>query len=526
MLKSLPRISVAVVFAVVVLPNMPAHPASALAIDATPRSVAAAQSQTAFGWVGAGSVATDADTTPPSGSFVINNDDAVVGDPWNGTLWEQTLTGSVTDEPDPPGTIVQMAFSNDGEHWRYEPFIGGSGAFSTDWQIGDSRYGGKAPDGGFYPGLKTVYGKWQDAAGNWSDVATDTIEYVDASSIAQLLVDGNVELDAYSPTFKPSPDVTLTAVLNIPPPAPDYVTRVDFFGNAEETACAHEDWPSGATSVSIAWSLIDADCGYTTKDGVKNVFAEILTNNNYHDRVGGLVILDRVVPTADSPLPAFSLDHTVNEVAGNGASTLGQTAPTTSATTTIAWKASDKNPIAEYDLQRKVSSTWSGVAISDPSATSADQTVTSGTANQYRVDATDAAGNTGAWKTGPTYKLSSVDETSSSIKYSGSWRTDTRTDAFGGTLKSTSQKGAWAKFTFKGRAIAWVAPRTAPGGDTISVYVDGKLIKSVSLGANVYEPRKVVFSMAWKSSGKHTIKLVKKYANSNRLPIDAFLILS
>jgi len=63
-------------------------------------------------------------------------------------------------------------------------------------------------------------------------------------------------------------------------------------------------------------------------------------------------------------------------------------------------------------------------------------------------------------------------------------------------------------------------------GDTIAVYVDGKLIKTVSLGADTYQPRKFVFSMAWKSDSSHTIKLVKKYVNSSRLPLDAFLVLT
>ena len=607
MSKSLPRVTVAVVFAVVVLPIAPARPVPVVAKEATPaQSVSVAldtaadgqilieggapsinhtdvdvdvpalsggnqtqavrlsngealgddgllsdgttfqyaaavpwqletgadgtrtvwaQLQTSGGWSDPVSASTYLDTTPPTGSFVINNDDAVVGDPWHGTLWEQTLTGTVTDAPGSPGTIVQMAFSNDGQHWRYEPFESGSGAFSTDWQIGDSRYGGRAPDGGFYPGLKTVYGKWQDAAGNWSAVATDTIEYVDQSSIANLYIDGKIEGDVYSPTFKPSPDVTVSVTVHIMPPVGSPLVRLRFYGNDEDTPCRVVPWPDGATTVAITWSLVDADCGYTTKDGVKDVSADIVTTKGYIT-VGGIVILDRVVPTADSPLPAFTLDHTVNEVASDGATTLGNSTPTTSATTTIAWKAADNNPIADYNLQRKVQATWTGITLADPSTSSTDQAVTTGSSNQYRVDATDAAGNTGAWKKGPTFSMSMIDETSRSISYSGSWRTVTQSDALGGTLKTASQKGAFAKFTFTGRAIAWVAPRSAPSGDTIAVYVDGKLIKTVALSANTYEPRRVVFSMAWKADGKHTIKLVKKYVNSSVLPVDAFLVLS
>jgi len=55
------------------------------------------------------------------------------------------------------------------------------------------------------------------------------------------------------------------------------------------------------------------------------------------------------------------------------------------------------------------------------------------------------------------------------------------------------------------------------------VYVDGHLVKTVIL-AGTNDPRRVVFSIAWKTAGQHRIKIVKKLA-TNRLPIDAFLVL-
>ena len=457
-----------------------------------------AQLQTGAGWSAPVSDSIYLDTTPPSGTVLINNGDAVVGDPWNGTLYEQTLTGSATDDLSAVGgSITQMAASNDGQHWRIEPYTWGSGPYSTSWMISDNRYGGHAGDGGFYPGTKTVYAKWQDDAGNWSSVATDTIEYVDESSIADMYVDGQSEHDVYSPTFKSSPDVTVSVTVHIPPPNGDYVTKVKLYASPGDSVCKTVPWPSGASSISTPWSLIDTSCGYTTNDGVKDLRADIVTKKGYMITIGGIVILDRVVPTAGSPLPVFSLDHVVIETAGNGPN--GLRANVTTATTTIAWKASDKSPIAEYDVQRKVNTTWSGITLTKPDSTTIDQTVVSGSPDQYRVKATDAAGNTGAWKKGPTYSMSVIEENVAQAKYSSGWSVDARADALAGSLKYTTTKGAWVKLTFTGRAIAWVAPRSTPG-DSAAVYVDGKLIKTVALVADSYQPRLVVFSMAWKGS--------------------------
>ena len=482
-----------------------------------------AQLQTSAGWSVPVSDSIYLDTTRPSGTVLINNGDAVVGDPWNGTLYEQTLTGTATDDLiSAGGSITQMAASNDGQHWRVEPYTWGSGPYSTSWMISDNRYGGHAADGGFYPGTKTVYAKWQDDAGNWSPVVTDTIEYVDESSIADMYVDGQSEHDVYSPTFKSAPDVTLSVTVHIPPPNGDYVTKVKLYANPGDGVCKVINWPPGATSISTPWSLIDTSCGYTTNDGVKDLRADIVTKNGYMITVGGIVILDRVVPTADSPLPVFSLDHVVNETAGNGLN--GLSTKVTTATTTIAWKASDTSPIAEYDLQRRINMSWSGVTLAQPDATATDQSAATGTSDQYRVQATDVAGNTGAWKKGPAFAMSVIQENATQVTYSSGWKVETRADALAGSVKYTTTKGAWVKMTFTGRAIAWVAPRTTPG-DSAAVYVDGKLIKTVALVADTYTPRLVVFSMAWKGSATHTIKIVKKYANGYHLPVDGFLVL-
>jgi hypothetical protein len=78
---------------------------------------------------------------------------------------------------------------------------------------------------------------------------------------------------------------------------------------------------------------------------------------------------------------------------------------------------------------------------------------------------------------------------------------------------------------FTGRGIAVVAPRSPIGGE-MSVYIDGRLIKTVYLYGSTYQARRVVFSKSWASSGTHTIAVVKKYANPDApISLDAFLVL-
>ena len=59
----------------------------------------------------------------------------------------------------------------------------------------------------------------------------------------------------------------------------------------------------------------------------------------------------------------------------------------------------------------------------------------------------------------------------------------------------------------------------------MDVYVDGKLSKHVNLRLSAgYHARRVVASIAWATSGKHTIKLAHREGGL-QIPIDAFLVL-
>jgi hypothetical protein len=84
--------------------------------------------------------------------------------------------------------------------------------------------------------------------------------------------------------------------------------------------------------------------------------------------------------------------------------------------------------------------------------------------------------------------------------------------------------GGSASLTFTGYGVAWVAPRTA-GGASVDVYIDGRKVKVAHLtSAGGYQARRVVFSTAWTKQGRHTIRIVNRYPDTE-MPLDAFIVL-
>lgn len=93
------------------------------------------------------------DTTPPTGTIKINNDAQYT----NSTA--VTLNLSATDLGSGMGSGAQMQFSNDNTSWSTPE------AYTTakNWVLTSGD------------GTKTVYAKFKDAAGNWSNPVSDTI---------------------------------------------------------------------------------------------------------------------------------------------------------------------------------------------------------------------------------------------------------------------------------------------------------------------------------------------------------------
>ena len=116
-------------------------------------------------------------------------------------------------------------------------------------------------------------------------------------------------------------------------------------------------------------------------------------------------------------------------------------------------------------------------------------------------------------------------ETSSLATYVGGWSRVVSTGALGGYVKYKSAAGATASYTFTGRAIGWVAPRSSSRGSA-TIYIDGGYVATVSLYRSSTLARYSVYRTSWLTSGTHTIKIVVVgTAGHPRIDVDAFTVL-
>jgi hypothetical protein len=192
-----------------------------------------------------------------------------------------------------------------------------------------------------------------------------------------------------------------------------------------------------------------------------------------------------------------------------------------------SWSATDPSGIEAYEVQRQANGgSWGDVALPSTAATIISQSLTVGSSYRYRTSATDGAGNASAQVPGRTFKPLLTQQSSSRIAYGGTWRTVRTTAASGGSLKYATARGASARYTFTGSAIAWVAYR-GPNRGSARVYIDGVYRTTINLYSATYQSRAVVAAFNWRSNGTHTIKiLVLGTTGHPRVDLDAFERLS
>ena len=89
---------------------------------------------------------------------------------------------------------------------------------------------------------------------------------------------------------------------------------------------------------------------------------------------------------------------------------------------------------------------------------------------------------------------------------------------------STTRGGAIARYTFTGKGIAVVLPRS-PSRAWVEVRIDGVYAGKFSLWASSLKARQTVFSRAWSTSATRTIELRTVTSSARRLAsLDAFVV--
>lgn len=206
-------------------------------------------------------------------------------------------------------------------------------------------------------------------------------------------------------------------------------------------------------------------------------------------------------------------------------------AQTTGSTTKVrlVWPtASDASGIDGYTLQKSVDSgSWTTVMLPSPTATTVDLALETGHYYRFRLRATDTAGNTSAYVTTANARFARAQESSTAVKYTGSWSTVSLSGASGGYVRKSATAGNTATFSFSGTSVAWASTKGTNRG-IAEVWLDGVKVATVDLYASTLQTARVVWSSGTIAAGSHTLRVKvtgTKNASSSgvRVDIDCFL---
>jgi subtilisin family serine protease len=247
----------------------------------------------------------------------------------------------------------------------------------------------------------------------------------------------------------------------------------------------------------------------------------ILGGTKAAGETGGLTVTGRIASAAGS------LDTTApTAFAPSSYAFLTGVAIGSSVNTRVRWPAGtdDLSGVGSYAVRQSVNgAAWTTITTATTGVW-VDRPLTFNTAYQYRVRAHDRAGNNSAYVDGPVVRAKLYQQTSSAVTYGGTWTTSSSSSASGGSTRYATKAGGWVQFSFTGRAVGVVAPRSPTRG-SVKVYVDGVYIKTVSAYRSSGQSRILLYAKNWGSPGSHKIKLVLVGTSGHpRFDVDAFPI--
>ncbi len=363
--------------------------------------------------------------------------------------------------------VARIALSNDGVVWTERAY---SPTQSWTLSVGD--------------GPKTVYTKWLDSAGNWSAVANATTVLDTLAPSGSLTVASG---GAYTNSIAVTLDVPATAVSG--------VTQVALSNDGST-------WTMRDYAAMQAWTLAGGD-------GARTIYARWRSGAGLWSGVATEgIVLDTVAPTAGAPARVSAAGSTV----GGGPAVL------------LSWSGSDSNSgIARYELDQSTDGRAYALVSSSLAGPSLTRVLAAGHTYRLRVRAIDRAGNTGAWAYGTSFTLRAYQESSGSIRYGGWWRTGSSSAYWGGHDRYATGAGATARLTFTGRSFAWVGS-VGPSRGSARIYVNGVLVKTISLWARSNANRRVLYAVTWSRLATRTVTIrVSGTAGHPRLDVDALL---
>jgi subtilisin family serine protease len=273
------------------------------------------------------------------------------------------------------------------------------------------------------------------------------------------------------------------------------------------------------TTSLLGWSATAALLNVTVPDGTESGIYTLTitaTNQGRTDTTTARVSVGSDLPQAHPPSSATTKrDVTLNS------STAG---------VVVAWPAATdlSSTIAGYQFQYSYNDgAWTGTTSTSSAVRHAVKNLVINGLYRFRVRAVDGAGNWSTWApTSHSYRVTVVNDRASggALSYAGTWSRVSSASGTSGTITSTQSSGANVTYTFTGRGIAVVAPRS-PTRSWFEVRIDGAYVGTVSLGGVTLKHRQVVFSKSWTTSGKHTINLRVVTSSSRKLAsLDALVV--
>lgn len=277
-------------------------------------------------------------------------------------------------------------------------------------------------------------------------------------------------------------------------------------GSASKTADVY-DWTTNAWYPAAGLQAARAEQGSVLLDD-----GTVLVAGGSNDSSETYTPGDVTPPAIGTPLTSM----------GSAATIASSTVPAR-----ISWTATDAggSGLGLYDIARsKDGGAFTTLATSLTSA-AYSTSLAVGHTYRFQVRGRDNAGNLGPWKAAATVTAAITQQSSSAVKYAGTWSTASSSNFSGGSLKAAYRAGASATYTFTGRSVAWVTTRSSRNG-AAKVYVDGVLVSALYLYASSTTYRYVAFQKTWTTSATHTIKVVVVgTARHPRIDIDAFVVL-
>jgi hypothetical protein len=279
-----------------------------------------------------------------------------------------------------------------------------------------------------------------------------------------------------------------------------------------------EGWTAKLDRTSVlGWTAKSAVLKVTAPPSAPTGTYEFTVTGKNQGRISSVVakvVVGRDMPTAASP--------TSVRVKTNVALNAG------SVPTVISWPAATdlSSSIAGYEFQVSVDGgAWGGTVATSSSVRSVVKNLAWNDSYHFRVRARDAANNWSTWaETTLPYRVTHTSDRSSAVWYSGSWGKASSSSATSGTLMSTIRNGADARYTFTGKGIAVVMPRSSSRA-WVEIRIDGTSVGKFSLYASSGKPRRIIYSKAWSTSGTHKIELRTITSSTRKLTsLDAFVV--